>query len=144
VTLTVTIPVRTENVLNGSHRHWSVRAKARKEQRRAAALACLAAQPTKQIGKHVANLGRPALPAVILLTRVAPSRGLDDDSLPASMKAIRDGVADWLGLADDRDARVRWIYDQRRGAKGEYAVEVTIRPMTADERRVYGVPGEAA
>lgn len=51
------------------------------------------------------------------MTRVAPSNGLDCDSLPASCKGIRDQIAQWLGV-DDRDKRVRWVYEQRRGAWG--------------------------
>jgi hypothetical protein len=34
-------------------------------------------------------------------------------------------VADALGI-DDRDPRVTWRYDQRRGKRGQYAVEITI------------------
>lgn len=33
--------------------------------------------------------------------------------------------ADWLGL-NDRDPRVTWTYDQRKGGVREYAVEITI------------------
>lgn len=73
---------------------------------------------------HWALLGgpRPALPCTVLLVRVAPSDGLDSDNLQGSLKACRDGVADWLGV-DDRDPRVAWRYDQRRGP---WAVEVEI------------------
>ena len=74
--------------------------------------------------------GRVVLPCVVLVRRVAPSSGLDPhDSLPASLKSIVDGIADALGLASDRDARVRWTYDQRRGVPGEHAVEVEVWPM---------------
>jgi hypothetical protein len=52
---------------------------------------------------------------VVTLTRLAPSRGLDDDNLAASLKAVRDGVADALGLAEDRDPRVTWRYAQANG-----------------------------
>lgn len=58
----------------------------------------------------------------VTLTRVAPSGGLDDDNLRGALKAIRDGVADALGV-DDGDPRVGWKYGQRRGP---YGVEVTI------------------
>jgi hypothetical protein len=66
---------------------------------------------------------RPALPCTVSFTRVAPSSGLDDDSLPASCKGIRDQIAAWIGV-DDRDPRVSWKYDQRRGK--QWAVEVSI------------------
>lgn len=58
------------------------------------------------------------------LTRIAP-RELDGDNLQSSLKACRDGVADWLGV-DDRDPRVTWSYAQRRGAPHYYAVEVQV------------------
>ena len=74
--------------------------------------------------------GRALLPCVVPVRRVAPSSGLDPhDSLPASLKSIVDGIADALGLASDRDERVRWTYAQRRGVPGEHAVEVEVWPM---------------
>lgn len=68
---------------------------------------------------------RPALPCVVTLTRVAPSNGLDGDNLQGSLKACRDGVADWLKV-DDRDPRVTWLYAQRRGRVKQWAVEVQV------------------
>lgn len=65
------------------------------------------------------------LPAVVLLTRCAPSSGLDDDNLRGALKHCRDGVAKVLGI-DDRDPRVRWEYRQERSPKGRYAVRVRI------------------
>lgn len=65
--------------------------------------------------------------ATVRLTRVAPSNGLDPhDGLRTALKAFVDGVADALGLANDRDPRVTWEYGQRRGLFGEHAVEVAI------------------
>ncbi len=69
----------------------------------------------------------PAL--VVTLTRVAP-RALDDDGAVTSLKACRDGVADALGLPNDRDPRVTWRYAQRRGKVREYAVEVRLEAAT--------------
>lgn len=63
-------------------------------------------------------------PATVTLTRVAPRR-LDSDNLTSSMKACRDGIALALGI-DDGDERVTWNYDQRKGAPGEYAVEIKV------------------
>lgn len=58
---------------------------------------------------------RPALPCSVLLTRVAPSNGLDDDNLVGSLKSVRDAVAWWLGV-DDRDRlTVSYRYAQLRG-----------------------------
>jgi hypothetical protein len=64
----------------------------------------------------------PPPPLQVLLVRIAPSSGLDDDNLRGALKAVRDEVAKHIGV-DDRDPRVTWAYDQRRG---EYGVEVTI------------------
>jgi hypothetical protein len=41
------------------------------------------------------------------------------------MKSIRDGITDALGLTNDRDSRLSWLYAQERG-KG-YAVRIEIR-----------------
>lgn len=58
---------------------------------------------------------------VVLLVRLSP-RPLDDDNLASALKAVRDGVADALGV-DDRDARVGWVVSQERG---KAAVRISI------------------
>lgn len=68
-----------------------------------------------------ANGPVPALPVTVTLVRVGP-RALDDDNLAYAFKAIRDGVADALGVKD-HDARVTWAYAQERGA---YAVRIEL------------------
>jgi hypothetical protein len=119
---TVAAPIKTTNPLNGAHGHWIVRSKARKAQRDGIRLFLQA-----HYGKQP---WRVTFPVEIMLVRVAPSNGLDDDSLPASMKSIRDGITDWLGLKDDRTPDIVWRYGQRRGARGVYHVEVTMRSAT--------------
>lgn len=76
----------------------------------------------RSLGRRVAPV-RILMPwaVVVQLTRVAP-RPLDDDNLASALKAVRDGVADALGV-DDRDPRVVWLVDQR---KGKAAVEVQV------------------
>ena len=109
--------LRTPNPLNGTHGHWSKKAKIRKAHRFAATLRTLAARP-------------PELPLVVTITRVAPSRGLDPhDGLGASLKGVIDGIADALGV-DDRDPRVIWRLQQRRGP---WAVEVRFMPVALAE-----------
>ena len=66
----------------------------------------------------------PGLPLEVELVRVAPRR-LDSDNLTSSLKAVRDGVADWLGV-DDGDERVLWRYRQRKGAPRQYLVEIAV------------------
>lgn len=58
----------------------------------------------------------PPLPVVVTLTRAAP-RSLDDDNLAYAFKAVRDGVADGLGVRDN-DPRVSWRYAQQKTARG--------------------------
>lgn len=125
-----TIPVKTTNPNNGGQ-GWSknaayAKARTRKAQR-------------EQLRWHTVGLllGKPVpFPVVVTVTRVAPSGGLDPhDGLGAALKGVIDGIADGLGLKNDRDARVTWVLAQRRGAKGVYAVEVEIRA-----REVAGEP----
>jgi hypothetical protein len=62
------------------------------------------------------------------MTRLGPSAGLDSDNLAGALKAVRDGVADWLGI-DDRDPRVAWVCDQRRAAC--WGVEIAVEASAA-------------
>lgn len=107
----VIVPVRAVSVAN-VRENWRKRAARAKQHRWAAGMAMLQIKP------------KPQVPCVVLLTRIAP-RELDDDNLRGALKAVRDGVADWLGI-DDRDKRVRWDYAQARGKVKEYAVVVEV------------------
>lgn len=51
---------------------------------------------------------------------------LDDDNLRSALKAVRDGVADALGLKSDADPRVRWSYSQQRCERGQHAVRINV------------------
>lgn len=62
-------------------------------------------------------------PLLVTFTRLAPSKGLDDDNLRGALKAVRDGMADALGI-DDADPRVTWEYGQER--RKTYAVRIRI------------------
>ena len=107
--------LRTTNPNNGSQ-GWSrnaafAKARARKGQRSMAWAAT-----RKTLGPA------PTLPVVVTVCRVAPSQGLDPhDGLGAALKGCIDGIADGLGLKNDRDPRVQWVLEQRRGP---WAVEV--------------------
>jgi hypothetical protein len=74
---------------------------------------------------------RPAIPesgaVAITLTRIAP-RVLDTDNLASGLKAVRDGVADALGV-NDGSSRLTWRYAQERGKPREYAVRVEIQAV---------------
>ncbi len=71
------------------------------------------------------------LPCEVHLTRLAPSGGLDFDNLVSSGKAVRDGVADALGVKDN-DRRVTWHYDQRpSGKRGVWGVVIEIKAVSS-------------
>lgn len=114
-----TIPLRTVSALN-KREHWGARAARVRRERRATGLAALAVGFNKTVGKRLVEQG----PLVVCLQRVA-RRSMDDDNLRGALKAVRDALAQILGI-DDADPRVSWAYSQRQGNKQEYAVEVTV------------------
>ena len=73
----------------------------------------------------------PAPPLLVTITRISPAE-LDDDNLARSGKAVRDGVADWLGV-DDRTKRggVAWKYAEAQAGKGIYGVTIRIEARAA-------------
>lgn len=111
--LRIEIPLRTRSVLNGAHGHWAANARERKAQRNATALVLRPRLHGWSVGAG----------AIVTLTRIAPSNGLDSDNLGAALKSVRDGVADALAV-DDRDPRVVWHYAQERGKS--YAVRIEL------------------
>ena len=112
--LRVVVPVRTISSSN-AREHWAVRARRVKTERAAALLV-------------LRSTGCPlwTAPLVVRLTRISGPRGktLDDDNLRGCLKAIRDGVADWLGVQDN-DPRITWRYDQRKADAWGVEIEVT-------------------
>ncbi len=67
-------------------------------------------------------------PVVVVVTRLAP-RLLDDDNIYGSCKAVRDGIADGLGLKSDRQDKISWFAAQEKAAR--YSVRILIHPRTA-------------
>ena len=108
--ITISLPLHTVSLTN-SREHWRKRATRASKHRFAARTLC---------GGVCRSTG---LPAIVTLTRIAPSAGLDDDNLPPALKSVRDGIADAFGV-DDRDPRIKWQYAQERGKR--YGVDVTI------------------
>lgn len=108
LTGTVILPIQTVSESN-SRDHWSKKA-ARVRRHRAAARALCPVVP---------------LPCAVRLTRLS-SRELDDDNLRGALKAVRDGVADALGV-DDRDSRVTWLYAQEKhkGLRGVVRLDLS-------------------
>lgn len=102
------LPLRTYSALNVRW-NWQKRARIAKQHRETAYL--LTPRDLK-------------LPLVIRLVRIGPQL-LDDDAVPGSLKAVRDGIADRLGIKDN-DERVHWFYSQQRGKPKEFAVRVEV------------------
>jgi hypothetical protein len=107
------VPVKTVSVLN-RREHWAGRARRTKIHRREAAWAL-----------RIAGFEKPSGKVSVTLTRIAGPRGkeLDDDNLRGALKAVRDGVSDWLGI-DDADPSVKWDYLQIKGKAWAVQVEV--------------------
>ncbi len=106
------LPLRVVSVLN-ERTHWAKRARRTAEQRSLVRMS-LAGQRAWPL----------VPPVVVTLTRIAP-RSLDGDNLQGALKAVRDGVADALGV-DDRHPSIRWEYAQRRGAPRQYGIELQV------------------
>jgi hypothetical protein len=75
-------------------------------------------QPQKATAWLLRGTSKPSVPCTVLLTRVAPSAGLDDDNLSGALKGVRDEVAKWLGVDDRHRTQVRYRYAQARGTWG--------------------------
>jgi hypothetical protein len=101
-TIEVSLPLRTHSTLN-VREHWRKRAKRAQEERAVVRMRLAVVQGWP-----------PPLPVTVTLTRVGP-RALDDDNLAGSFKAVRDGVADALGV-DDGSNEIQWFYNQKKGA----------------------------
>lgn len=71
----------------------------------------------------------PAPPVTVTLTRIAPRR-MDGDNLQRACKAVRDGVADWLGI-DDGSESITWRYGQEKGKPRQYGVRVEVSRDTS-------------
>lgn len=114
----VLIPLRTERGQN-TREHWARRAARVKAEKWAVAWSLFDA---------FGHTPPWPLPIAVTLTRCAPSGGLDDDNLVGSLKAIRDAVAEWLGVDDKHSQTVRYAYAQQHAR--EWAVRITFQPLT--------------
>lgn len=116
----ILVPIKTARGLN-AREHWRARSRRVKAEREATHLAL--------IGER-----RPTLPCAVLITRIAPSNGLDDDNLAGACKGIRDQIAEWLGVDDKRSDLAQWKYAQERGPWGvriEWVQRTVEVPCTA-------------
>jgi len=123
IDVTLSIRTRSENNLHGNWRAHAARAKSQ----RSTTCDALTAGLDPPINFGVAQ---------VVLTRLSP-RGLDGDNLQGALKAVRDGVTDWMsggynlsnriGGISDRDPRIHWIYFQGKAKPKEYAVRVYVQ-----------------
>lgn len=122
----ITIPIRTVPGLN-AREHFAVRSKRVRKEREAAAWILRSAT-------------KPQIPCTVILTRLAPSAGVDDDNLVGALKGVRDEVAKWLGIDDRHRNQVRYRYAQ---ARGEWGVGIDFGPPVVGAQLAFDI-GEAA
>lgn len=126
--ISVTLPLRLLSEAN-ERGSWHAGAKRAKGQRRVTMMALLRA--TRRF------VATEPLPVAVTLTRIAP-RKLDDDNLQRACKAVRDGVADALGV-DDGDERIEWRYKQRHGMADERRTLLAVGSPRQRSASLYGV-----
>jgi hypothetical protein len=114
---TWTIPLRTRNPLNGSHKsHWTITRERKRE---------------REIVAAIIRGDAPRLPVMAKLTRRGTGE-MDRDGLVASLKSVRDEIAAAYGVDDKDSAKtIMWEYEQEHPA--EYAVVVELFPAAAGE-----------
>ena len=103
------LPIRTRSAPN-LREHWAVRARRTRDER--AVVAFLMANVRLVVGT----------PHAVLMTRLGPRR-MDDDNATAGCKAVRDEIANLLGI-DDGDKRVTWDVQQEKAK--DYALRVEV------------------
>lgn len=99
--------------------HWSKGHRRVKKERAAVALVLSNQRELPTVLKEAVT---------VTLTRCSVRR-LDDDNLVASMKAVRDEVAAWLGV-DDGDERVMWRVEQRKTSRAQQGTIVRVEART--------------
>lgn len=109
--ISLSLPIKTVSLLN-RREHWAIRAKRTKMHRQAACVLVKNAIRGKSIN--------PPIEVVMIRCGI---RKMDDDNVRGALKAVRDGIADALGI-DDADPRVQYRYEQ---TNGKYAVFIKIR-----------------
>lgn len=101
--IVISLPLRLVSEANVREHHM-VKARRASEQRQLARMALTPQIPPIR-EPHVWH------DIEVRITRIGP-RKLDSDNLARACKAVRDGIADAVGL-DDGDPRFDWDYDQR-------------------------------
>lgn len=117
-----TTPLQLVNPLNGrglaTSRGARMASNARRQKERAAG---------RTLATRLAGMPRANWTEAVLLTRISPKE-FDDDNNAAALKSVRDGMAERWGI-DDRDERVVWLTDWRKGP--QHVVEASLWVMPA-------------
>lgn len=111
------VPIHTVSEAN-TRGHWGAKNARAQDQRETIKLVASA------------HLRASALPRnlVVKLVRIGVGH-LDDDNLRGAFKAIRDGLADFIGIDDKHVDLVRYEYGQEKCPRGEWGVRVEFYPM---------------
>lgn len=114
--MTFTMPIKTVSRAN-SRMHWAAKMRLTQAERETAMLLARSAMRRRPKPKRISS---------ITLTRFSVQE-MDSDNLPAALKAVRDGIADALGIDDGTKNGIEWKYKQVRCDKREqFAVRVDI------------------
>ena len=70
------------------------------------------------MGWLLRQFDKPETPCAFLITRIAPSPGLDPDNLAGSAKGVVDAIAEWIGVDDKLSDVVEYRYRNERGSWG--------------------------
>lgn len=97
------IPMRTQRGMNDREHQMSRHRRVKREK----------IEVWAELRQYSGRYGKPAIPCSVLLTRLGPSPGLDDDNLVGALKGTRDAIADWLGVNDRDRMTVRYLYAQQ-------------------------------
>ncbi len=114
----IKLPIKVTNEAN-SREHWHKKALRHSRQKDAIRFSLCS------------KISDTLLPCTIKLTRIAPRKMDIWDNIPMGFKFILDAICELLipgkaiGQADN-DSRIRVEYDQKKGEKGEYAIEIEI------------------
>lgn len=120
----VRIPLQLKRGLNSREHHMARHRRVLKEREAVS----WAFKPRSAKAQLAEDRGRnPDNRWVVVLTRLSPGR-LDDDNLAGAFKAVRDQVADELGL-DDGDERLKFLYAQSGCPAKERFIEIEVLPF---------------
>lgn len=108
--------------------HWAVRMKRKSGHRKTAMFNCLG---KLDLYRQLIHSGANCV--TVTLHRIG-KRIMDDDNLASGFKAVRDGVADALGVDDGDRKRVRWKYSQSTGKS--YSIVICVASDNCQEHNL--------